>query len=85
MNVTFIFLQLVEGVVQEFCVKPLRLVTHEEGQLRIAKEKLKNNIYETLHIDTTTGFVNKLDGSNISYSAACLRGKMFYKSSFSKF
>ena len=76
--VTFKILQIIKGVIQEFCSKPLRIITHEEGQMRVAKEKLKKSMYETLHIDSTSGFFDKLDDSNICYSAACLRGKLLY-------
>lgn len=71
-------LQIVTGIVQNFCIKPLRIIMHEEGQLRIAKEKIKKNMFETLHVDSTTGFFNKLDDRNICYSAACFKGKCFF-------
>ena len=33
---------------------------------------------ETLHVDSTTGFFNKLDNRNICYFAACFKGKPFF-------
>ena len=62
------------GIVQEFCSKPFRIVTHDETQMKIAKEKLKKQLYTVLHIDSTVGFFDKIEDQNVSYSVACFSG-----------
>ena len=72
------FIQIVKGICQDFGTRPIRIISHEEPQLRIAREKLRNDPNTCLYVDTTGGLFNKYGGKEIYYSVACFRGWMVF-------
>ena len=66
--------RFIKGVVQDYFFK---LISFDQRQLCIAREKLRISPYACLHIDITGNFVNRWYGEEV-YNTVCLfRGFCF--------
>ena len=63
--------QVVKGVIQD---REFRIISYDERQLAVAREKLRVNPYACLHIDITGNVVNKWNEREVFNTACVFRG-----------
>ena len=68
--------QHINNFVQESQDLPLKIICYDEERLMIAREKLRQSSYTTLHVDTTSGVVRQLNGE-VYLTSASFSGILF--------